>query len=301
MFIKTFFVKLVLPFCILIVVITAVGYLVTETVASEASEVTVQDLAIDMSAAGIARGANLYITRGCAGCHGEDAGGQVLFDDKLHGRIVASNLTTGEGGKATDYNSGKGAEYNSGRGWDRAIRYGENMHSKKLALMPSNLYYDLSDQDSSSIIGFLKSRGGVSRTLPKQSVGPLYRFLYLLGLMPGFYAFDQLDTHKPHAASVLMEPTKEYGKYVATACASCHGDDMTGGYIIGNDPRWPKPPDITSKGIMANYPFETFGRLIRQGVGNAGHKADPKYMPWPALSHLEDAEIQGLYLYLKSI
>ena len=301
MFIKTFFVKLVLPFCILVLAITGVGYFVTETVASEASEVTVQDLQVDTSAAAVARGTSLYITRGCANCHGEDAGGKILFDDALHGRVVATNLTSGEGGKATEYNNGKGSEYNSGRGWDRAIRYGENMHSKKLALMPSNLYYDLSDQDSAAIIAFLRSRGAVNKTLPKQMPGPLYRFLYLLGQMPNYYAFDQLDPRKPHVAAVLMEPTKEYGKYVSTACTGCHGDDMTGGYIMGNNVQWPRPPDITSKGLLANYPFETFGRLLRQGVGASGHKVDPKYMPWPSLSRMEDAEIQALYLYLKSI
>ena len=60
------------------------------------------------------RGRYLYLSRGCADCHGANAGGHVFLDNGSL-RIKGPNLTSGPGGLPKDY----AAEH-----WERAIRHG---------------------------------------------------------------------------------------------------------------------------------------------------------------------------------
>jgi len=56
-----------------------------------------ENVAVSDDSATLARGAHLAATVGCADCHGEGLRGNAMFDRPPLGRMVALNLTRGEG------------------------------------------------------------------------------------------------------------------------------------------------------------------------------------------------------------
>src|SRR5690606_10368100 len=65
-------------------------------------DVQVTSLTIPGGSAAVERGAHLARIHGCTHCHGQDLGGRV-FEDAPPFRIVASNLTAGNGGIGATY------------------------------------------------------------------------------------------------------------------------------------------------------------------------------------------------------
>src|SRR5690606_10157328 len=84
----------------------------------------------------LTEGRRLLRARGCAECHGEDLGGRFFFDAPELGRLYASNLTRGEGGRLTDYDD---------QGLERAIRHGIRPDGSPLYFMPAHEYWPMSD------------------------------------------------------------------------------------------------------------------------------------------------------------
>ena len=86
---------------ILLVVVANVASIVRE---QRTHDVAVALLPIPSDPASLARGRHLVTAvSGCSDCHAADLGGKVLVDRLLIGRLVASNLTRGQGGLAGDY------------------------------------------------------------------------------------------------------------------------------------------------------------------------------------------------------
>ena len=71
-----------------------VGLAVAESRSRMAERHAVRDEAVTVpsDAAGLAEGERLFLSRGCADCHGEHGEGRVVMDD-APGRLVATNLT----------------------------------------------------------------------------------------------------------------------------------------------------------------------------------------------------------------
>jgi cytochrome c553 len=92
----------------------------------------------------ISEGERLARIRGCIGCHGTEMEGQVFFDQPWVARIVAPDLTR-IAAELTD------AEL------ERVIRRGVRSDGRGVWVMPSDMFYHLSDDDLSAIVAYIRS------------------------------------------------------------------------------------------------------------------------------------------------
>lgn len=130
----------------------------------------------------------------CAGCHGDDLGGQVISDSLLEGRAAAPNLTGGQGGVGAAY---------ADQDWVRAIRHGVGPDGRPLIGMPSDRFGAMSDESLGALIAYLKSLPPVDNGVPNATAGPIARFNFLTGQDP-LVAAERID----HEA--LLAPTGLY-------------------------------------------------------------------------------------------
>jgi len=221
----------------------------------------------------------------CEHCHGPGLGGQVLEDNLMFGRLVATNLTSGVGGVGADYTDAD---------WVRAVRHGIGTDGKSLVAMPSDVFYNFSDDDLGLIIAYLKSLPPVDNKLPETRLGPLGR-VYLLQ-DPIILPAGVIDHDRPRPPEPPPGVTVERGEYMAFICRACHGDDLSGGTS-----RAPAGLNLTPAGDLAGWTEADFMRALRTGVSPEGDKFDPAEMPWQEIGQLTDDELKALWLYLKSL
>lgn len=250
-------------------------------------------VAIPAEASAIDEGQRIFTTRGCGDCHGPDAAGTIMEDDPAFGRLVASNLTAGQGGVGGSYTDAD---------WVRAIRHGIGSDGKPLFVMPSNEYFSLDDGDLGALIAFIKSRPPVDNVLPASSAGPIARALILTGAFP-LLAAEIIDHDAPRPEPVVRDVNVEFGAYVAQTCFGCHGAGLSGGPIPGVPAEPPYPANLTPDPDtgLGQWQEADFVRAMREGIRPDGSTIDAKAMPWPALGQMTDVEISALWLYLSTL
>lgn len=238
------------------------------------------------------RGEHLHRIRGCADCHGEDAGGGEFMDNAPMGRLWAANLTRGEGGIAGTFTD---------EDWDRAIRHGVRPDGRPLLFMPAQEFWPLSDDDVAALIAYYRSVPPVNRVIPAPAMGPLARLLFLSGQLPLVPA-ELIDHGAVRPPMPAVGPTAEYGAYLATGCTGCHGPGLSGGRIPGADPNWPPAKNITpdAETGIGSWTEADFMRALRTGVRPNGSAINP-VMPVQATKHMTDEELQAIYRYLRTV
>ena len=192
----------------------------------------------------------------------------------------------------------------------RSLRYGIRHDGQAMIdFMP---FYDLSDEDLTAIISYLRTQKPVKNKRPKNE----YTFL---GKMIKTYALKPSgDADVPHAPS--PGPTAAYGKYLVNSvanCRGCHternmmdgsivGPELGGGFpfeVIGENGQIIKgkhliSPNITmdpKTGIMAGWSQEEFINRFRSGRIIEGSP-----MPWGPFSRMSDEELIAMYKYLSN-
>jgi mono/diheme cytochrome c family protein len=286
--VKRFF-YLVGGFILLLLVALAVVWIVTSIRMSKRYDVAARPVPVPTDSAGIARGRHLALAIGkCAECHGPYLGGQIIGDDFIFGRLVASNLTPGQGGRASLYDDPTLA---------RAIRHGINQDGKPLRVMPSEAYQYFSDEDVGALVAYIRSLTPVDKDLPGTRIGPLARVLSLLTPFPLIPA-RVVDHGRVPPASMPEAATVEYGKYLADAggCTGCHGPGLSGGAMGPGKPA----SNLTPAGI-GTWTEADFFRALREGKRPVGADIDSLSMPWVAAGKMTDAEIHAVWLFLKSM
>lgn len=239
-----------------------------------------------VSEASVATGERIMRTRGCTECHGEHLAGKVFLDIPP-GRIVAPNLTKGRGGV--------GERYRTVEDWDRAIRFALRPDGTILVpFMPSELFNRLSDRDAASLGAYLASLPAVDSELPPLELRPLgYMIMGLPGMNPKT-VLAKLGADRP--APPVPGPTADYGRYIAsTTCVVCHGENLLGGKHP--DPAGLEGPELSHVGMWSLADFTT---AMRTGVVPGGRRLT-RWMPWQALGHLTDEELQAVHEYLKTL
>src|SRR5215472_7592673 len=208
----------------------------------------------------LARGGHL-VAVGCMGCHGNDLGGQQIFDDVPMGRLWSANLTSGTGGIGMTFSD---ADY------VRAIRYGVAPDSHTILMMPTRAFGHVSDSDLVSVIAFLRTVPPVNRERPRTRVGPMARVLTVVA--PGFPLFSaEMVEANPDRRQPPPTDTLGYATYLAmtSGCIECHGPALAGDY----------GPNITRGGPVGKWSEEQFVAAIRSGKRPDGTPI-AETMPW---------------------
>jgi mono/diheme cytochrome c family protein len=273
----------------LVVVAVAVMYILANARLNKQYDIQVEPVAITADAAAIERGSYLYSVD-CAGCHGDDLGGSVMFDDPAIGRITAPNLTGGQGGVAGRYNDD---------GYIKAIRHGVDSDGRPLLVMPSRAYWHFSDEDVAAIIAYIQSVPPVDNPLDETSVRLMGRVLVTVGLMD-VLAAEAIDHDAQRPAAPEPVANAAYGEYLVNTgdCRACHGPDLTGGQPP--EPGARPAPNLTATGELAGWTAADFLTAMRTGATPSGYRLDPEAMPWEDIGRLSEDDLTAIFLYLQS-
>ena len=240
--------------------------------------------------ADVARGAHIVKSMtGCEDCHGVNLGGKVFIDDPAIGTIYAPNLTAGTGGFFATHNDAD---------FVRAVRYGANPNGRRLIIMPSDAFAELSDNDMANILAYVHSKPNYDGSTPAPRVGAVGRVLIVTGALPlasTVVAKENLPSQQTIGVSA------SYGKYLARAsgCISCHGAGLSGGHLEGK-PSDPPAQNLTATGDLGHWTFDQFKTTLRTGTRPNGTHINT-FMPWPDFAQMTDDELQAIWLYIKSV
>jgi mono/diheme cytochrome c family protein len=249
-------------------------------------------LAIPSDRASIERGKHLVVALAkCVDCHADNLAGGKMFLDVPPFRVVAPNLTRGQGGVG-----GQLADAD----WVRAIRHGIAPDGRSLLVMPAEDFNNLTDTDLADIVAYIKSVPPVDNQLPGSELRPLGYALFAAGQLPPLPA-EQIDHSAPAPATIPAGTTAEYGHYLAATggCVGCHGPGFSGGPIPGLPPGNPPAQNITPTGI-GGWSEADFFRALREGKRPDGSSINP-LMPWASTRLMTDDEIRALFMYLKTV
>ncbi|HEU4734863.1 MAG TPA: hypothetical protein VFT22_43525 [Kofleriaceae bacterium] len=252
----------------------------------------------------IARGA--YLATGpahCIACHRDpqqrDTADPAMSGGGTHrlpvGTIWTPNITP-------DVATGIG-KY-SDRELARLLRYG--VHPSGRAVLPFMPFNDLSDEDLTAVLSYLRSRPAVSHAVPANDFNLLGRFARAFLLQP-------TGPSQPIRSSVPRGPTATYGEYLANSvgnCVGCHtrrslrtgeltGPRFGGGMEIQNDRGASYiSPNLTpdpATGRITAWSEDAFVARFR----NATATESP--MPWLQFQRMTDDDLRALYRYLQAL
>jgi mono/diheme cytochrome c family protein len=242
----------------------------------------------------IAEGERIFRARNCSACHDLDLSGRDLDEAAVLGVVAASNLTSGEGGAAS--------QYTSDEDFVRAIRHGVGPDGKPLVVMPSEEFSVYSEHDIALLIAYIKSVPPVDEIHPEARLSPLGALLMVSGVAPLLSA-EVIDHNSLAYSELVPEVSVEYGEYLARSCTTCHGSSFAGGPIPVGPPDWPPAANLTpdAETGLGNWTEEDFFRAIREGTRPDGSKLYSEAMPWETFRYMSDTELSALWLFLSSL
>lgn len=221
--------------------------------------------------------------------------GEVFPLAKLPGEVTAPNITP-------DPETGLGRWTDDEIG--RAIREGVDRDGNTLfPIMPYDHYRHLSDEDTASVVVYLRSLPAVRNPLPPTRI--IFPVKYLIRGVPE-------PVTAPIPEPDVSTPVNR-GKYLVevAGCSDCHtpqkrgqplpGLNFAGGFVLEGP--WGRvaganiTPDA-STGL--SYENEaTFASALRAGYVN-GRALSP-IMPWSAYRTLTDPDMLAMFAYLKTM
>jgi len=276
---------IVLAFAVLYII----GTVKWNSIRGKEYEVPVEPITIPTDQASIARGEHIATIRMCKDCHTENWSGQ---SDSVPGLITLAfpNLTSGVGGAGATYTD---------EDWVRAIRHGVGYDGRGLLLMPSRVWYYLSDEDLADLIAYLKSLPPVDNEPPKTELGPLGRVMMTLGQLPPEATEPDatvIDHDTPRPVAPQPGVTVEYDMYLARTCTLCHGSELNGQTIFDGSVAL----NLTQGGEMKGWSEEDFITTMRSGVTPGGHHIID-VMPWKYFGQMTNDELKAVWMYLQSL
>lgn len=237
-------------------------------------------------------GEYLFKTRGCAECHGPGGAGLVLIDDKDSGFFVRTpNITSGAPSPARGYTD---------TDWVRALRHGVKPSGQPLWFMPSGDYSQMTDGDVAAIAAYARSLSPANTEGAKLGWSLPIKAAYLFGAIKD--AAETID-HTARPPEVVPDDLLARGNYLAQSCTGCHGPHFSGGKIPGAPPAWPDAANLTAApdSAMRHYAtVEQFKSMMRTGRRPDG-SAVSEVMPFKSLAYVNDAELEALFAFLKTL
>jgi len=228
----------------------------------------------------------------CVECHGANFGGGVMVDAPPIGRLLGPNITTGQGSRSAGFGP---------KDWDRIVRHGVRSDGRP-AVMPSEDFQRMSDQELSDIVAYLRTQPAVDNEVPPPSLGPLGKVLMAAGQFP--LTVDRISHDVTHATTPPdAEVSEDFGRHLAGVCTGCHQQDFAGGPIVGGDPSWVPAANLTPHAEgLADWSYEDFARALREGRRPDGSELRlPMTLVTPYAAQMTDVEMEALWTYLRSV
>jgi mono/diheme cytochrome c family protein len=245
----------------------------------------------------------------CLGCHSEhywkapgipiipgmEGAGELMPEEGLPGRIVASNLTpdpeTGIGNWSDDEIA-------------RAIREGIGRDGRALfPMMPYANFRHMTDEDVASVVVFLRSLPPVKHRLPRTEV--IFPVKYLIRSVPQ----PLIGPVSGDAANA--DPVKR-GAYLATIgnCGDCHtprvkgetipGMDFAGGSIFEGPWGRVASANLTSDASGIGYYDEALF-LQAMHTGQVRARVLSSIMPVSIFKNMTDDDLKAIFAYLRTL
>lgn len=274
----------------IVVLAVVVMNVLTQNRLNKQYEISVNTITIPEGESARARGEHLVrAVSSCASCHGADLGGEEFINEPILGQIFAPNLTSGKGGKASQYKNGD---------WVRAVRHGVDPSGRPLLFMPSQYFRHYNDSDLGAIITYIHSLPPVDRETPPRRLSLTGRMLFALGALEEMPA-EVIDHGSPPPQSPQEGVSPEYGEFLVTVgtCKNCHGENLAGGEVGPDDPF---APNLTPGGELIGWTEEDFFTLMRTGVHPSGRQVDP-VMPWQSFRNMTDTELRAIWAYMETL
>ena len=180
----------------------------------------------------------------------------------------------------------------------RVLRYG--VHSNGEAVFDFMPFHNMSDEDLTAVISYLRSTKPVKNKVPENK-------LNIMGNIVKAYMVKPVGPTGEVPAAVKPDTTAAYGKYLVLSvgeCAGCHTKrDLSGAFIGphmagGNEIEGYITPNLTNApdGRIYSWSQAQFIERFRKG------KLIPQSpMPWNSFKRMNDDELKAIYKYLKSI
>lgn len=185
----------------------------------------------------------------------------------------------------------------------RVLRYSVKKNGE--AVLPFMPFQNLSDEDLTAIISYLRSLQPVRNPVPD------HQYNVVGNLIKAFLIKPAGPTEKI-AVAVKEDTTAEYGRYMVMAVANCNechtkrdaignyvGEPLAGGTVFEEKG---KPtlisPNLTpdSSGRLFKWSQELFIKRFRMG------RIIPySHMPWESFSRMSDTELKAIYKYLQTL
>ena len=259
------------------VVSAIVVYVISEHVIHRKYDVALDPpIEIPTDAASIAEGGRLARIRGCnGGCHGDKIGGHAWDEGLLAGHAMAPDLAL----VSRNYSTAE---------LTRIIRHGVRTNGEGVEIMPSPMFYNLSDADLGRIIAFLRSTPVTDKNTYAFNAGPIWRWQMATGEWVPWP--EDIAALGPRMAAPAEGDALRVGEYLArTSCTECHGDKLEGGG---------QTPNLT---VAAAYSPEDFTTLMRTGSPLGGRELHlMAEVARTRFTHFTAAEIAALHAFLRN-
>jgi len=250
----------------------------------------------------ILRGKHLVFSSAhCADCHSKTNAdsliklgqevpltGGIMFDLPV-GKIYSKNITPD---KETGIGNLTDAEI------ARALRYG--VHADGTVVFNFMPFNNLSDEDLTAIISYLRAQKPVRNKVPDHS-------LNLLGKGVKAFVVTPVGPSREVESSVRPDSSAAYGNYMANNvanCGGCHTKRTLSGEFLGepfaggNEIEGFITPNLTpdSSSRIFGWSQKNFIDRFRMGKLIPGSP-----MPWKSFGRMNDTELKAIYVFLQTV
>jgi mono/diheme cytochrome c family protein len=229
------------------------------------------------------------------------------FDAPALGVIYSKNLTPD-----SETGIGRYTDAQIARMMRRSVR--PDGRAAPQALMP---FHNMSDEDLVAVLSFLRAQRPARHIVRPNEFTVLGKIVK--SVTEGYKPRRAEEVHPP-PASPPEAPTRERGEYLArhvADCAGCHtprhritfrqagpefsGNPMAGATLPGADPavRYAAPDITPARGSALTKYRHRASFVARFKAGTRHPPGSP--MPWEAYSLMSEADLGGLYEFLRSL
>jgi len=293
----------------IIIILVIIGGIAIVTATSQHKKFTAPypEIKASNDMAVIARGRHLvFDIAHCADCHskantdsliqlGKDVplSGGRLFALPL-GNIYTKNITSDKETGIGNYTDEEIA---------RVLRYG--VHPDGTAVFDFMPFHNISNEDMTAIISYLRTQKPVRNEVPKHT-------LNALGKVVNAFLVKPVGPSENIPQKTEPDTTASYGRYIVknlANCSGCHtkhdmkgataGAEFAGGSPMGM-PGFPAltPPNLTpdSSSRIFGWSQDMFIKRFRMGK-----LIKHSEMPWNSFKRMSDDELKAIYNYLKTV